>query len=119
ARGGFRRLYQRAVDVMGTPSAMVEVEILGAIAEVLGKLGFADFSIRVNHRLVLSGLLNAAGVFASQHDDALVALDKLDKIGVEGVEKEFNARGIDPAATKKCLESFSHRAGERPDETLG
>src|SRR5207247_3320286 len=86
ARGRFREFYQCDVDVMGTTSAMVEVEILGAIAEVLGRLGFADFSIRLNHRLVLSGLLNAAGVFAAQHNDALVALDKLDKIGVDGVE---------------------------------
>ncbi|HEV3142054.1 MAG TPA: ATP phosphoribosyltransferase regulatory subunit, partial [Vicinamibacterales bacterium] len=105
-------------DVIGTTASTVEVEILGAVAEVLGRLGFADSSIRLNHRLVLSGLLNAAGVFASQHNDALVALDKLDKVGVEGVEKEFDARGIDPAATQKCLAFFSEGGGERPDDTL-
>src|SRR5438445_6552882 len=70
ARGRFREFYQCDIDAVGTTSAMVEVEILGAIAEVLGRLGFADFSIRLNHRLVLSGLLNAAGVFAAQHNHA-------------------------------------------------
>src|SRR5262244_809549 len=82
ARGRFREFYQCDVDVIGTTAATVEAEILGAVSEVLLRLGFDDFSIRLNHRLALSGLLNAAGVWASQHNDALVALDKLDKIGI-------------------------------------
>jgi histidyl-tRNA synthetase len=62
--------------------------------------------------------LNAAGVFASQHTDALVALDKLDKIGVDGVAKEFAARGINSSATEKSLAFFSHGGGEQPAETF-
>jgi histidyl-tRNA synthetase len=118
ARGRFREFYQCDVDVIGTTAPMVEAEIIGAVSDVLLRLGFDDFSVRLNHRLVLSGLLNAAGVWASQHDDALVALDKLDKIGIDGVANEFRTRGIDPAATERCLASFAQPEGERPEETI-
>ena len=119
ARGRFREFYQCDVDVIGTTAATVEAEILGAVSDVLLRLGFQDFFVRLNHRLVLSGLLNAAGVWASQQNDALVALDKLDKIGIEGVANEFRARGIDPAATERCLASFHQpEAGDRPEDTL-
>ena len=92
ARGRFREFYQCDVDVIGTTAPTVEAEILGAVSDVLLRLGFQDFSVRLNHRLVLSALLNAAGVWASQQNDALVALDKLDKIGIDGVAAEFRAR---------------------------
>ena len=118
ARGRFREFYQCDVDVIGTTAPTVEAEILGALSDVLLRLGFQDFSVRLNHRLALSGLLNAAGVWASQQDAALVALDKLDKIGIEGVANEFRARGIDPAATERCLASFNQPENERPEETL-
>ena len=119
ARGRFREFYQCDVDVIGTTAPTVEAEILGAVSDVLLRLGFQDFFVRLNHRLVLSGLLNAAGVWASQQNDALVALDKLDKIGIEGVANEFRARGIDPAATERCLASFHQpEAGDRPEDTL-
>jgi len=118
ARGRFREFYQCDVDVIGTTAPTVEAEILGAVSDVLLRLGFEDFSVRLNHRLVLSGLLNAAGVWASQQNDALVALDKLDKVGIEGVANEFRARGIDPAATERCLASFHQPESERPEDTL-
>jgi histidyl-tRNA synthetase len=118
ARGRFREFYQCDVDVIGTTSPIVEAEILGAVCEVLTRLGFQDFSVRLNHRLVLSALLNAAGVWANQQNDALIALDKLDKIGIEGVANEFRGRGIDPAATDKCLAFFTSPEGEAPAETL-
>ena len=118
ARGRFREFYQCDVDVVGTTAPTVEAEILGAVSDVLLRLGFQDFSVRLNHRLLLSALLNAAGVWASQQNDALVALDKLDKIGIDGVAAEFRARGIDPAATERCLASFHQPENERPHETL-
>ena len=106
ARGRFREFYQCDVDVLGSRSMLVEAEICAAASEVLTKLGFNDFTIRINHRHVLTGVLQAAGVAADKHDAALVALDKLDKIGREGVEKEFAARGIDSAAGASLLDFF-------------
>src|SRR5476649_1203514 len=58
ARGRFREFYQCDIDAIGSTSPMVEVEQLGAVAEVLTRLGFQDFVIRINHRQVLSALLN-------------------------------------------------------------
>jgi histidyl-tRNA synthetase len=118
ARGRFREFFQCDVDVIGTTAPIVEAEILGAVSDVLLRLGFHDFSVRLNHRLVLSALLKAAGVWEAQHNDALIALDKLDKIGIEGVAGEFRARGIDPSATERCLASFDQPEGEHPEETL-
>jgi histidyl-tRNA synthetase len=107
ARGRFREFYQCDVDILGSRSMVVEAEICAAASEVLTKLGFNDFAIRINHRYALTGLLQAAGVAAGKHDVALVALDKLDKIGRKGVEEEFKERGIEVAAGKSLLDFFS------------
>jgi histidyl-tRNA synthetase len=86
---------------------VVEAEICAAAAEVLSRLGFNDFCIRLNHRKVLTGILGVAGVGLEQHDGALVALDKLDKIGREGVEEELTSRGIAPVASLRLLDFFT------------
>jgi histidyl-tRNA synthetase len=118
ARGRFREFYQCDLDAMGSSSPVVEVEILGAVGEILCTLGFGDFVIRLNHRGVLTALLEAAGIPAAQHTDALVSLDKLDKIGVGGVEKEFADRGIDTAAAARALAYFAGEAHGLPAAVL-
>jgi histidyl-tRNA synthetase len=107
ARGRFREFYQCDVDVLGSRSMVVEAEICAAAAEVLKRLGFNDFCIRLNHRKVLTGILGVAGVGLEQHDGALVALDKLDKIGRKGVEEELASRNITPLASQRLLDFFS------------
>ncbi len=107
ARGRFREFYQCDVDVLGSHSMIVEAEICAAASEVLKKLGFNDFCVRLNHRKVLTGILGIAGVALDLHDAALIALDKLDKIGSEGVRKEFAARAIAESAADRLLEFFS------------
>ncbi len=118
AKGRFREFYQCDIDAIGSTSPLVEAEIINAVSEILVTLGFNDFTVRLNHRTVLAGLLNAAGVSADLHGGALVALDKLDKIGAAGVHQEFLARGISDAAAQACLKLFESRAGEPPAETL-
>src|SRR5438552_9812852 len=88
ARGRFREFYQCDVDAIGSTSPVIEAELLGAVSQVLMRLGFDDFDIRLNHRRALTALLECAGLPADRHGDALTALDKLDKIGRDGVEKE-------------------------------
>ena len=110
ARGRFREFYQCDVDVLGSRSMVVEAEICAAASEVLTKLGFNDFNVRLNHRKVLTGILGVAGVALEQHDAALVALDKLDKIGSEGVEKELLARGVESIAAQRLLKFFTELA---------
>jgi histidyl-tRNA synthetase len=107
ARGRFREFYQCDVDVLGSRSMIVEAEICGAASEVLMKLGFSDFCVRLNHRKSLTGILAVAGVALEQHDAALIALDKLEKIGSEGVKKELTSRGVNDVAGDRLLSFFS------------
>src|SRR3982751_2762331 len=95
ARGRFREFYQCDVDALGSTSPAVEAELCAAVADALSGLGFDDFVIRINHRQLLTSMLSRAGVATHQHGDALVALDKLDKIGPEGVDAELANRGIE------------------------
>jgi len=99
ARGRFREFYQCDVDCIGSNSMVVEAELISGVSEILTRLGFRDFRVRVNHRALLTAILDMAGIDLSLHSDALTSLDKLDKIGGEGVEREFHERGI-PGAWK-------------------
>jgi histidyl-tRNA synthetase len=108
ARGRFREFYQCDVDAIGTRSPVVEAELCAAANDALEKLGFDDFTIRLNHRQVLAGVLGAAGVPAEKHAEALVALDKLDKIGRDGVAREFAGRGIVAESGEELLGFFEN-----------
>ena len=107
ARGRFREFYQCDVDAIGSTSPLVEVELCAAVSDVLRELGFHDFTLRLNHRAVLSGLLDAAGIEPGRHGDALVAIDKLDKIGRDGVVREFADREIAAASAERLLDAFT------------
>jgi len=122
ARGRFREFYQCDVDAIGSRSMVVEAELCSAVADVLQQLGFRDFTIRINHRQLLAGLLDAAGVGPDLHGQALIALDKMDKVGADGVLRELQERGI--AAGQRVLAAFAGDAtlgkvrefvGERPE----
>ena len=110
ARGRFREFYQCDADAIGSRSMVVEAELCGAVSDVLLRLGFDDFVIRLNDRRVLTGLLLADEVPADLHGTALVALDKLDKIGAEGVERELRERGV-PEGSRGFLASFRELRG--------
>ena len=111
ARGRFREFYQCDVDMLGSRSMVVEAELIAAASDALVALGFNDFVIRVNHRQVLTGILDQAGVALEQHEDALVAFDKMDKTGPEGVARELNERGIVGEAAVKLMCFFEGLAG--------
>jgi histidyl-tRNA synthetase len=115
ARGRFREFYQCDVDSLGSTSPSVEAELCAAVADALTELGFDDFVIRLNHRQLLTSLLDAAGVMEGRHGDALVALDKLDKIGVDGVKDELASRGVAEEASNALLSFFASRAGVELD----
>jgi len=113
ARGRFREFYQCDVDVVGSRSMVVEAELCAAVSDVLLELGFTDFVIRLNHRLLLRGMLDAFGIPEGQHEQALVAVDKLDKIGHAGVAAEFAARGIPAEGGDRLLSIFEAIAALR------
>jgi histidyl-tRNA synthetase len=115
-KGRFREFYQCDVDFVGTRSVVAEVTVVSAVVDALTALGFDAFTIRINDRRILTGLLNGAGIPASLHADALIAVDKLDKIGEDGVLGELTSRGIDAAGAATLLRSFSSAATD--DETF-
>jgi histidyl-tRNA synthetase len=114
SRGRFREFYQCDVDAIGSSSPVVEAEVCAAVSDVLRELGFRDFVIRVNHRGLLSGMLETFGVPAGLHDQALVAVDKLDKIGRDGVAVELAGRGIPVDAAERLLTAFDHPLTKSP-----
>ena len=112
ARGRFREFFQCDLDSIGSMSPVVEVEQVSAVCQVLQELGFCKhgvgrFQVRLNHRRLLATLLQSYGISNEKHSDALVALDKLDKIGIEGVARQLNQRGIDATVSGPLLEMFA------------
>lgn len=93
-RGRFREFYQCDVDFMGTTSVMAEATVISAAADALGKLGFTEFEVVINDRRVLTGLMELAGIPEELRTTALVAIDKLDKIGADAVCAELDRAGI-------------------------
>jgi histidyl-tRNA synthetase len=107
ARGRFREFYQCDVDAIGSKSPVVEAELLAAVSDVLTGLGFNDFIIRLNHRGVLRGMLENFGVPDNLHEQALIAIDKREKIGRIGVAAELDARGITGEPSVRILDAFT------------
>ena len=104
AKGRFREFYQCDVDITGTTSLLAETEVVNAISEVLLDLGFRHVSIALNHRVVLRSMIEVTGIGEAMEGTALVAIDKLDKIGPSGVQAELVERGIAPTAAQRLLE---------------
>jgi histidyl-tRNA synthetase len=91
-KGRYREFYQCDADVVGTDSLLCEAEIILMINEVFEKLGIKDYTIRMNHRGILSGLADQSG--AMNENALFVAMDKLDKMGAEKVKDELLTAGI-------------------------
>lgn len=105
ARGRFREFYQCDVDCIGSDSMTVEAEIISAACEILVLLGFRDFAVRINHRKLLSQMVADAEI--QNEADALIALDKLDKIGPDGVRKDLLERGIPESSADRFLSAVT------------
>jgi histidyl-tRNA synthetase len=88
---------------------VVETEMLAAVSDVLKRLGFDDFTIQLNHRQLLTATLNRAGIEPALHTAALVALDKLDKIGVDRVIEEMVSRNVPRDAARAVLDNADSR----------
>ena len=103
AKGRFREFYQCDVDVAGTTSLLAEAEVMNAVTDVLEALGFHNFTIALNHRVLLRSMIEVAGIDARLEGLALVAIDKLDKIGPDGVREELQQRGMSAEAAQRLL----------------
>ncbi|MFN2556235.1 MAG: histidine--tRNA ligase [Nitriliruptorales bacterium] len=101
-RGRYREFTQCDVDVVGSSSSVADAEVILAVTGALAALGLSDFTVLLNSRASLRGLVEAYGVPSQLEETTLTALDKLDKIGVEGVVEELRERGV-PAHTADAI----------------
>lgn len=99
-KGRYREFYQCDADIIGTESLFSELELIQLYDEVFDALKLDDFSIKINNRKILSGIAESIGE-ASRLTDITVALDKLDKIGIEKVKQELSLKGLSDSAIAK------------------
>ena len=91
------------IDILGEPSNLAEIELILATTTTLGKLGFQDFVIRINERRILKAMAAYSGFAEEDYDTVFIILDKMDKIGLEGVAEELAKEGYAQEAIDKYL----------------
>ena len=102
-KGRMREFMQCDIDIIGSSSYTAEVELIGTTARALLNIGFDNFNIRINDRRLLKAIIMSAGFSEADCDSVCISLDKLDKIGTEGVAAELNEKGFDAAFVEKLM----------------
>lgn len=105
-RGRYRQFMQCDIDILGEASNLAEIELILATTTTLGKLGFKNFQIRINERRILKAMAAYSGFPEESYDTVFIILDKMDKIGLDGVAKELEESGFDKTSVDKYLELF-------------
>ena len=108
-KGRYREFYQCDVDIVGVASMAADAEIVSLLTTALRRLGFVDFTVHINNRKILTGIGIYAGVPEAQLGDLYRSIDKLDKIGLDGVKKELAASGIADEVTGRMLDLLQYR----------
>ena len=114
-RGRFRQFMQCDIDVLGEASNLAEIELILAMTTLLGKLDFKNFTIRINDRRILKGIAKYCGFPEDSYDDVFIVLDKMDKIGADGVREELLEAGYTADAVEKCMGIFETEAGDESE----
>ncbi len=105
-RGRYRQFMQCDIDILGEESNLAEIELILATTTTLGNLGFKNFEIRINDRRILKAMAAYSGFAEEDYDSVSITLDKMDKIGLEGVEKELLENGYAKESVEKYLDLF-------------
>ncbi len=105
-RGRYRQFMQCDIDILGEPSSLAEIELILATTTTLGKLGFQNFEVRINERRILKAMAAYSGFSEQDFDTVFIILDKMDKIGLDGVAKELEQSGFAKASVEKYLALF-------------
>ena len=105
-KGRYRQFMQCDIDILGEPSNLAEIELILATTTTLGKLGFKGFQIRINERRMLKAMAAYSGFTEESYDSVFITLDKMDKIGIDGVAEELSKDGFDQACIDKYLNLF-------------
>lgn len=105
-KGRFRQFVQCDIDILGDASRLAEIDLILATTTLLGKIGFKGYTVRINDRNILKGMAAFCGFPEESYDQVFIILDKMDKIGMDGVERELKEAGYEEEKVKKYLSLF-------------
>ena len=105
-RGRYRQFTQCDIDILGEPSNLAEIELISATTTTIGRLGFKNFEIRINERRILKAMAAYSGFAEEDYDSVFITLDKMDKIGIDGVAEELAKEGYAKESIDKYLNLF-------------
>lgn len=107
-KGRYRQFMQCDIDILGEPSCLAEIDLILATSTLLGKLDFENFTIRINDRKILKAMAAYSGFPEESYNTVFIILDKMDKIGLDGVRSELLEEGFSQEAVEKYLSLFDH-----------
>ena len=109
-KGRFRQFTQCDIDIIGDSSVMAEIELIAATSRMLTRIfsevGISEFTVHINDRRILKAMAAAAGFPADSYDDVFIILDKMDKVGEEGVRQALLDKGFEPEAVERYTGMF-------------
>lgn len=105
-RGRYRQFMQCDIDILGEASNLAETELILATTTTLGRLGFSNFQIRINERRILKAMAAYSGFSEDSYESVFITLDKMDKIGMDGIKKELVENGFEEVSVDKYLALF-------------
>ena len=117
-KGRYRQFMQCDIDILGEASNLAEIELILATTTTLGRLGFKDFRIRINDRKILKAMAAYSGFPEQEYDNVFITLDKMDKIGIEGVSEELVKAGYTQEMVDKYMDLFASAEGKGAIEGL-
>lgn len=106
-KGRFREFFQCDADTIGSSSMLADAEFIQMGLEIMKKLGFTDYYARINNRKFIDGLVQYAGATTEQFYTICIAIDKIEKIGIDGVVAEMERKGVSPEVIKKIIQVVS------------
>ena len=115
-RGRYRQFMQCDIDILGEASNLAEIELILATTTTLGRIGFKNFEIRINDRRILKAMAAYSGFAEEDYDNIFIILDKMDKIGLDGVENELIEDGYAKDSVEKYLTLF--KGMQESEDTL-
>mgnify|MGYP004660744981 FL=1 len=105
-KGRLREFMQCDIDIIGNPSCDAEVELILTTTKALTRIGLDHFKVKINDRRILRAIFSYAGFSPEDHEKLAILFDKLDKIGINGVEHELKENAFDDAAVQKFITLF-------------
>ena len=116
-RGRYRQFMQCDIDILGDASNLAEIELILATSSTITKLGFKNFEIRINDRRILKAMAEYSGFDSESFDQVFIILDKMDKIGLDGVKEDLINNGFDKTSVEKYISLFDEIQGS--DDPIG